>query len=87
MSDLMLSGAVRAQMVRSQLVQVLVGYAQGVAERAHREQRGQDMVEYAGVLIVVAAIVGFMATEGKPIANVIYTGMSKEINTIFGGGS
>ncbi|MFZ0039841.1 MAG: hypothetical protein WAK93_00915 [Solirubrobacteraceae bacterium] len=85
MSDLMLSSAVRAQVARVNLVQTLVGYANHVVERAHREQTGQDMVEYAGVLIVVAAIVLAVATQGSQIAGFITSGISKEVNSIFNG--
>ena len=49
-------------------------------------ERGQDMVEYAGVLIVVAAIVLVVAGDGGSIAHWITSGISKEINNIFGGG-
>ncbi|MFZ0039839.1 MAG: hypothetical protein WAK93_00905 [Solirubrobacteraceae bacterium] len=63
---------------------LLGAHLQGMLDRA-RDERGQDMVEYAGVLIVVAAIVVVVASDGGSIAHWITSGVSKEINTIFNG--
>ena len=34
------------------------------AERLHREQRGQDLIEYGGILILVAAIITALLATG-----------------------
>jgi hypothetical protein len=39
-----------------------------VADRVRRGQRGQDVVEYAGVLLVVALIIGAVTSIGLPTA-------------------
>jgi Flp pilus assembly pilin Flp len=56
MSDLMISTASRAQVAIYSISNKLVEYARGTAKRIE-EQTGQDMVEYAGVLLIVVAII------------------------------
>ena len=86
MSDFMLSTVSRVQVARHTMVEALVGYAQAVGERARREQTGQDMVEYAGVLIVVAAVVLACVQLGPTVVSALSSGVTKEINKIFNGG-
>lgn len=80
----MLSGACRLAVVRARATSALERYAHELAERG-RLRDGQDMVEYAGVLLVVAAIVLALATFGKPIASSIAHGITTEISKIFSG--
>lgn len=86
MSNLVLMGASRVAVARYRVVEALVGYGQDVVARARREQSGQDMVEYAGVLIVVAAILVAMLTFAKPIAQAIGNGIEQEVSKIFSHG-
>jgi Flp pilus assembly pilin Flp len=56
--------------------------------RAVRDQAGQDIVEYGGILVLVAAILTVLITQTN-IPSTIASDISKEINNIFstGGGS
>jgi Flp pilus assembly pilin Flp len=56
--------------------------------RALRDQAGQDIVEYGGILVLVAAILAVLITQTN-IPSTIASDISKEINNIFstGGGS
>jgi len=55
--------------------------------RALRDQSGQDIVEYGGILVLVAAILAVLITQTN-IPSTIASDISKEINNIFstGGG-
>ncbi|HJS95833.1 MAG TPA: hypothetical protein VJ741_16330 [Solirubrobacteraceae bacterium] len=64
MSDLILRTATRSRIERHAAVQRLVEYAHRAVERFQREQTGQDMVEYAGVLLVVSVIIALIAASG-----------------------
>jgi Flp pilus assembly pilin Flp len=56
--------------------------------RAMRDQAGQDIVEYGGILVLVAAILAVLITQ-TDLPHVIGSNISKEVNNIFGlgGGS
>ena len=55
--------------------------------RAARAQDGQDIVEYGGILVLVAAILAVLITQ-TDLPHVIASNISKEVNSIFGlGGS
>ena len=56
--------------------------------RTLRAQDGQDIVEYGGILVLVAAILAVLITQTN-IPSTIASDISKEINNIFstGGGS
>lgn len=52
-----------------------------------RSESGQDMIEYAGVLVIVALIVGGVAalfTNGGALASTITTAITKAVDTITG---
>jgi Flp pilus assembly pilin Flp len=55
--------------------------------RTLRDQSGQDIVEYGGILVLVAAILAVLITQTN-IPSTIASDISKEINNIFstGGG-
>lgn len=73
MSNLMLRTASRSQVELHAAVQRLADYMHRTVERVQREQTGQDMVEYAGVLLVVSVIISLIAVSGvwKPLADAI----------------
>lgn len=56
-----------------------------VADRLRREQRGQDLVEYGGILILVAAIIAALFTIGIP--GDISKFVSSAVNGIVGSGA
>jgi Flp pilus assembly pilin Flp len=56
MSDLMISTASRAQVAIYSITNKLAEHARATARRVE-EQTGQDMIEYAGVLLIVVAII------------------------------
>lgn len=57
MSQLVLHIASSARVARRSAAGTLAACARRTYERLTREQTGQDMVEYAGVLLVVALII------------------------------
>jgi Flp pilus assembly pilin Flp len=83
MSDLILRSASRAQVARHTASQMLVAFAHGLVERCRREETGQDMVEYAGVLVIVAAIIGAVFLGASGIGQSIVTHIGNEIDKIF----
>ncbi|HEY1514952.1 MAG TPA: hypothetical protein VGF91_00955 [Solirubrobacteraceae bacterium] len=55
--------------------------------RAVRDEAGQDIVEYGGILVLVAAILAVLITQ-TDLPHVIASNISKEVSSIFGlGGS
>ncbi len=72
MSDLMLRTAVTARI-----------FIAGLAARLAEDERGQDAIEYVGVLAVVAVIIGVVITVASGLAKPITSGVSKEIASIF----
>ncbi|MBV8998502.1 MAG: hypothetical protein JO304_05555 [Solirubrobacterales bacterium] len=84
MSDLILNLAARARVARHATAQTLAAAARHAARQAAdrftREQTGQDMVEYAGVLLVVGIIVA--AVVASPIGNMVSDAVSSLVNDI-----
>lgn len=89
MSDLILRSAVKTRLTAYGAASGLVRRAQKAAARFRREQTGQDLVEYGGVLLVVALIIGAIIATDLPthIANLIksavdnvFSGQSKSVS-------
>ena len=78
MSDLMLRTATRSRIELRAAARRLADYAHRAAERVQREQTGQDMVEYAGVLLVVSVIIALIAVSGA------WSALDKGITTLVG---
>lgn len=78
MSDLVLLTAVRVK-------STLSGFVQDLATRIADDERGQDTIEYIGVLLVVAAliavVVGIVQTK---LGSTIESGATSLINKVFG---
>ncbi len=87
MSDLILRTTSNVQATRYAASQTLVKCARGVSERVRREQTGQDLVEYGGVLLVVAALILFVvqAVHGG-IGSALVNGIIHAIQGVFAGG-
>jgi Flp pilus assembly pilin Flp len=85
MSDLMLRTAVITRVTVFSMAQALAGAAHQAGERFRREQTGQDMVEYGGVLLLVALVVGALIQSQIPghIANLL----GAAANNVFSGQS
>jgi Flp pilus assembly pilin Flp len=85
MSDVILHSTARARVERHALVARLAAYGRRAVERAQREQTGQDMVEYAGVVLIVSIIVAAVALS--PIGSTIANGLSNLVNDVLSGKS
>lgn len=85
MSDLILRTTVTARVTASGAVGALARLANKAAVRFRREQTGQDLVEYGGVLLVVALIIGAIIATDLPthIANLI----KSAVDNVFSGQS
>ena len=59
--------------------------ARQATERLRREQRGQDLIEYGGILILIAAIIAALFAIGIP--GDIKTFVSSAVNNIIGSGA
>ena len=76
MSDLMLQTAARAQVATSDFA----AFMHALIERLRDDERGQDMVEYGGVILVIAAIIA--ALVGSNIPQTIITGITHAIQKV-----
>jgi Flp pilus assembly pilin Flp len=59
------------------------GFVRGLAERLADDERGQDMIEYLGVLAIVAALIGVVVTLTSSLGAPIKSGASKVISEVF----
>jgi len=83
MSDFITRTTTRAQVELYSFSRALVAYASRAAQRVTREQTGQDMVEYGGVLLVVSVIVA--AVVATPIGSDVAKGVSGLVQDILTG--
>jgi Flp pilus assembly pilin Flp len=56
-----------------------------VARRLQREQTGQDVLEYAGMIVLVAAVIALLFTLNVP--STIATAVAHAVNSIVSNGS
>lgn len=63
----------------------LASGARRAADRLSREQSGQDLIEYGGILILIAAIIAALFAIGIP--GDIKTFVSSAVNNIIGSGA
>lgn len=83
MSDLILHLVTRARVARHSAAQTLAAGAHQAYDRFTREQTGQDMVEYAGVLLVVAIIIA--AVVASPIGSMVSDAVTSLVSSITNG--
>jgi Flp pilus assembly pilin Flp len=76
MSAFLLLTAVRAQTT-------VTGFLQGVAARLADDERGQDVVEYLGVLAVVAVLIGVVSGVAGQLTSPILSGAKHVISEVF----
>jgi Flp pilus assembly pilin Flp len=84
MSDLIIRTAARAAVARQSVAEQLVRSVQRAAARLGREEAGQDLIEYAGIIVLVAAIIGALITLNIP--SKVETAVSNAITKIFSSG-
>jgi Flp pilus assembly pilin Flp len=84
MSDVILRSSVRTQVTVHRLVDGLAAYGARVAKRSRREQTGQDILEYAGMLALVALIIA--AVIAVHIPTKVGDAVSSAVTSILGGG-
>lgn len=82
MSDLVIRATTSAHLTRYRAPQKLAACARRAADRLQREQTGQDLIEYAGILVVVAAIIVALIALEPTISNAI----SNAVKSILGSG-
>lgn len=86
MSDLILRSSTRVQLAGYSATEAIVDFSRRAVERLKSEQTGQDMVEYAGVVVIVAIIIGLVVAAAKStIGPAIVTGIEDQIKKIFTG--
>jgi Flp pilus assembly pilin Flp len=64
MSDLALRTATRTQLALYSATAMIAAYAGRATERLHREESGQDLIEYAGIVVLIAAIITAIGVSG-----------------------
>lgn len=64
MSEFILRKTALAQVALYSASNMLSSYAHQAAERFRREQTGQDLVEYGGVLAIIALVIGALYATG-----------------------
>ena len=82
MSDLIIRTAACATVVRHIVTEQLARSVQTAAARFGREEAGQDLIEYAGIVVLVAAIIGALITLNIPskVETAVSTALSKILN-------
>lgn len=83
MSDLIIRFAAFTRVARHSAAEAVVSSAHRAYERFTREQTGQDMIEYAGVLLVVAIVVA--AVVASPIGSTVSDAVTNLVNDITSG--
>jgi len=79
MSDIVLRSTARTQIE----LRNLVDHMKGMVERLTDEERGQDTIEYIGVLAVVAVVIGVLLAVVPNLSTTISQGASSLINKVF----
>jgi Flp pilus assembly pilin Flp len=87
MTDLALRTSLRARFALNAAPRATVSGAHHLARRAgdrlRREQTGQDIVEYAGMLVLVAAVIAILFALNLP--HVVGQAVSSAVTSIFSG--
>lgn len=81
MSDFTLNTVVRLQIAKRAARDGIVTAARRAAERFRREQTGQDVLEYSGLVVFVAIVIGLLFTVQVP--QNIATAVANGFNTAF----
>jgi Flp pilus assembly pilin Flp len=81
MSDFTLNTVARLQVAKQTVRDAMVTGARRAAERFRREQTGQDVLEYSGLIVFVAIVIGLLFTIQVP--QNIGTAMANGFNAAF----
>jgi Flp pilus assembly pilin Flp len=84
-SDLTIHTAARIQVAAHTARQAVAGYAVRAADRFRREQTGQDVLEYAGMIVLVALVIFLIFQLQLPQA--VQKAVTSAANSIFSAGS
>ncbi len=82
MNDLALREIARAQVVLAGAGRRLEFGARRATDRLRREQTGQDVIEYAGMIVLVAAVIVALFQLGIP--NTVKGAVTSALHSIFG---
>lgn len=85
MSDLTLHTVVRSQVALRSARQALAAGARRTVQRLTREQTGQDVLEYTGLIVFVAAAIALMFSLDIP--QKVVEAMASAINSVFSQGN
>ncbi len=85
MSDLTLRTAARTKVTFQQMTSALALVGQRAGERLRREQTGQDVIEYSGLIVLIAALI--VALFALHIDTTVSNAVKAALSSIFGGGS
>lgn len=83
MSDVILRKSVQTRIALAHMQEALAAYARSLAARVTSEQTGQDLVEYAGILFLVALIIGAIGVTG--LGNTVGTDIKNWVNSVLNG--
>jgi Flp pilus assembly pilin Flp len=64
----------------------LRGFVRGLTNRLVSDERGQDAIEYVGVLVIVAAVIGVLLVVVSKIEPGLESHVTQAIGNIFTGG-
>lgn len=84
MSNFTLQAVTRYQVTKQATRQAIAAGARHVVERLRREQTGQDILEYTGMIVLVAGVVALMFAMQIP--QNIATALANGINAAFQSG-
>ena len=76
-------------LITLQVRSALASAVQGIAARITDDERGQDTIEYIGVLLVVAALITVVVgiVNNGSLTSTITNGAKNLINSVFSAGS
>lgn len=83
MSEFILRKTAGTQVALYSVSNMLAGIARQAAERFQREQTGQDLVEYGGVLAIIALVVGALFATG--FWSTVASDVTSTVNSILSG--
>ncbi|MGH2886856.1 MAG: hypothetical protein ACRDPA_29890 [Solirubrobacteraceae bacterium] len=82
MSEFILRKTLGAHLALSSAADMLANYAHQAGERFRREQTGQDLLEYGGVLAIVALLIGalYATSFWTEVASTIHTAIDNIVS-------
>ena len=84
MSELTIRAIVYAKVTGRALRRSVAGGAGRAADRLRREQTGQDVLEYVGMIVLIAAVIALLFTLNLPTK--VADAIASAINSVFSQG-